>query len=548
MAIVALFMFVLMSMGPFAGTVTGPETAWRLDMFTNGAGLRLSFQTPEMIIHPILVFAGYAFCLCIFSASLAHFITRDGDWTVTSRPWSRLAWLFITLGIGVGAIWAYYVIGYGGYWSWDPVETSSLLIWILITAFLHAQSRHARGKEYNILAPALGMFCFISVIFTTFITRAGGLWIGSVHTFNTPTGQAAGERLIEVLERNPQVSGLFSLIIVLLVLTSYLSLVKYRSISKEHGREGKEARHALIDDKNNMFLAVAIMVVAILAMLLILFKNADATQASNYFEFNQKVSVFAVAIMVTMTICLTWRSIGAKMALRFAVLLIVASIILMTISLVVGFDPVVGFSLPSFLVAVVASAARLVRSSVKGSVRKRVRDAAPQFVHLGVALLLVGYVLSSNLQIVPTNGEPVPLHVGEMIDVGDYSMRLVSLDMEDRTPPASIAYNAVGTATFDISRSGSPIESGTVVSNLYSVSGAEMAKASTGVLIHKAVLEDLYLHFDWKDNDTAMVNVKVIPLINVLWAGLAALSIGMTLLVFSRKDDTSSEHSVIADA
>jgi cytochrome c biogenesis factor len=75
-----------------------------------------------------------------------------------------------------------------------------------------------------------------------------------------------------------------------------------------------------------------------------------------------------------------------------------------------------------------------------------------------------------------------------------------------------------------------------------------MAKASTGVLIHKAVLEDLYLHFDWQDNNTTLVNVKVIPLINVLWAGLATLSIGMTLLVFSRKDNTSSEHSVTADA
>jgi cytochrome c-type biogenesis protein CcmF len=540
MAVVLVFLLVLLSMGPFAETVTTPDTAWRLALYPNGMGLVLSFQTPEMILHPILIFAGYSFCLCVFSASLAHFVTKEQDWVPVSRRWSRLAWLFMTLGIGIGALWAYYEIGWGGYWSWDPVETSSLLIWLLITAFLHTQARHAMWKEYQILCPALGMLSFISVLFTTFVARAGGLWIGSVHTFNISTGQAAGERLIEVLQNSPQVSGLLFLMVVLLILTFAFSLSKHKSLAEDKKRKENGKENFPVNDRNNMLLGVGLLIVTVLVMLFILIKNVDATQASNYEEFNQKMSVFAVAIVVAMSVCLIWRNVGQRIAMKVAILLVLLSVALAAIGAMIQLSPLAAFALPSFLVTACIAVFRIVRSGSKGSLGRTLRNVAPQLIHLGIALTLIGYVFSSTLQVSPTAGGDMPLRVGESVDLGDYTVRLIDLEMRSLPPPASQIYNAKGSAIFDVSKSGDLVESNITVSNLYYSSGTELSKASAGVHVHKTFFEDLYLDFDWLNNSTALIHVKVIPLINVLWAGLSALCIGMTLQVALGRQDSMS--------
>lgn len=120
--IIFLFMLLMLNMNLFERTST-----FLLQFASGGNGMQLILQTPEMILHPPVVFAGYAFCVVTFAAAVAYLLTNDSNWVSVSLPWGRLAWLFLTLGIGIGAIWAYYVLGWGGYWAWDPVETSSLL-------------------------------------------------------------------------------------------------------------------------------------------------------------------------------------------------------------------------------------------------------------------------------------------------------------------------------------------------------------------------------------------------------------------------------------
>ncbi|AFV23293.1 cytochrome c assembly protein [Methanolobus psychrophilus R15] len=189
LAIASVFLLILVIKNPFATyTIAGTGIGinyW--DPFATlvevpyGQGMNPLLRNPWMAIHPPVLFLGYAAFTIPFASAVANLLTKDGRWTNIARDWMRIAWLFLTLGIGLGGFWAYEVLGWGAwYWSWDPVETSSLIPWITATAFLHARTRTSHG-EYGFLAPLLAMASFILVVFATFVTRSG-MW-ASVHSW-----------------------------------------------------------------------------------------------------------------------------------------------------------------------------------------------------------------------------------------------------------------------------------------------------------------------------------------------------------------------------
>ncbi len=190
MAIVSVFLILLVIDNPFSAFRIMPTgsiepTNWNpfaiLYDVPYGQGMNPLLRNPWMAVHPPMLFLGYAAFTIPFAAAVANLITKDSRWTQVARDWMRIAWLFLTLGIGLGGFWAYEVLGWGAwYWTWDPVETSSLIPWITATAYLHAQSRSKHG-EYGFLAPLLAIVSFILVIFATFVTRSG-IW-ASVHSW-----------------------------------------------------------------------------------------------------------------------------------------------------------------------------------------------------------------------------------------------------------------------------------------------------------------------------------------------------------------------------
>lgn len=147
----------------------------------HGQGMNPLLRNPWMAIHPPFLFAGYAAFTVPFSAAISGLALKDNRWVELATGWMRISWLFLTLGIGFGAFWAYEVLGWGAwYWTWDPVETSSLIPWLTATAYLHAKSGFRQG-EYGFMPPVLAIASFILVIFSTFVTRSG-LWV-SVHSW-----------------------------------------------------------------------------------------------------------------------------------------------------------------------------------------------------------------------------------------------------------------------------------------------------------------------------------------------------------------------------
>src|SRR5436305_6231999 len=179
LSVIAFFLLVM--------TVAAPVFARSLPIPPDGRGLNPLLQDSGMITHPVALYLGFTGFTVPFAFAVAALITgRVGDfWITTTRRWTILAWYFLSLGLLIGGWWSYHVLGWGGYWAWDPVENAAFMPWLTGTAFLHSvmiQERRRLLRLWN-LAPVL--LTFSLTLFGTFLPRSGV--IASVHAFTQGT-------------------------------------------------------------------------------------------------------------------------------------------------------------------------------------------------------------------------------------------------------------------------------------------------------------------------------------------------------------------------
>ena len=185
-----LLLLISMTLDPFAKNQYGGS----------GPGLNELLQTDLMVIHPPLIFLAYSLCIALAATSLA--ILQYGDDTDIDKRMlhqTRPGLLIATLGIGLGGLWAYTVLDWGGYWAWDPVETGSFLPWLALVLMGHLRTRP--GKTSTLMWTGLGLATGALALFATLVTRAGGVWAASVHTFvvsaeGTPPTDVFGRMMI----------------------------------------------------------------------------------------------------------------------------------------------------------------------------------------------------------------------------------------------------------------------------------------------------------------------------------------------------------------
>lgn len=171
----ALLLVILLAMSPFRML---PELA------EDGAGLNLMLQDPWMVIHPPLVFLGYAGLAVPLVIAIGGILDNEHKtWPAQALPWALFAWAVLGAGIFIGGFWAYKVLGWGGYWAWDPVENSSFVPWLFAGAFIHFLLVGARRPAGVKGAYILATFTFVMVLYGTFLTRSGVLSEFSVHSF-----------------------------------------------------------------------------------------------------------------------------------------------------------------------------------------------------------------------------------------------------------------------------------------------------------------------------------------------------------------------------
>ncbi len=172
----AFLLFILLTSNPFTRIANPPM---------EGQGLNPLLQDPGLAIHPPLLYLGYVGLSITFSFAAGALICRriDAIWARLVRPWTLLAWMFLTLGIAMGSYWSYYTLGWGGFWFWDPVENASLMPWLAATALLHSAAVMEKREALKIWTIFLAILAFSLSLIGTFLVRSGVLT--SVHAFAT---------------------------------------------------------------------------------------------------------------------------------------------------------------------------------------------------------------------------------------------------------------------------------------------------------------------------------------------------------------------------
>ncbi len=181
MLIQAALLFYMLIRNPF---LPYTDSAGNVFVPPDGKGLNPTLHNPWMIIHPPILFVGYALMAVPFAFAIAGLWRRDYDgWVQKALPWTIAAWSFLGLALLLGGYWAYETLGWGGYWGWDPVENSSLVPWLISTALIHGllvQRTHGGLRRTNL---ALAILTYVAVFYATFLTRTGVLSSFSVHSF-----------------------------------------------------------------------------------------------------------------------------------------------------------------------------------------------------------------------------------------------------------------------------------------------------------------------------------------------------------------------------
>jgi cytochrome c-type biogenesis protein CcmF len=228
---VAFDLFILVTSNPFLRIADAP---------LEGRDLNPILQDPGLAIHPPLLYLGYVGLSISFSFAIAALIDGrvDAAWARWVRPWTLLAWMFLTLGIAMGSYWAYYTLGWGGWWFWDPVENASFMPWLAATALLHSALVMEKRNALKVWTILLAILAFSLSLMGTFLVRSGVLT--SVHTFaNDPT------------------RGVFILAILVLFIGGGLMLFAWRApLLKQGGLFAPVSREGALV-LNNLFLVSA---------------------------------------------------------------------------------------------------------------------------------------------------------------------------------------------------------------------------------------------------------------------------------------------------
>jgi cytochrome c-type biogenesis protein CcmF len=234
---VGFYLFILFTSNPFDRL---------LPPAVDGRDLNPLLQDPGLVIHPPMLYMGYVGFSVAFAFSIAALLSGrlDAAWARWSRPWTTVAWMFLTVGIGLGSWWAYYELGWGGWWFWDPVENASFMPWLMGTALVHSLAVTEKRGSFKNWTVLLAIFAFSLSLLGTFLVRSGVLT--SVHAFAT----------------DPE-RGVFILILLLITIGTSLALFAWRA-----PKVGMGGKFQLVSRETFLLANNVVLVVAAAAVLL----------------------------------------------------------------------------------------------------------------------------------------------------------------------------------------------------------------------------------------------------------------------------------------
>ncbi len=512
-------LFTLATSNPFTRMLPAPA---------DGQDLNPLLQDPGMIIHPPMLYMGYVGFVVAFAFAISALMSGrlDAAWARWSRPWTTVAWCFLTLGIALGSFWAYYELGWGGWWFWDPVENASFMPWLVGTALMHSLAVTEKRGGFKVWTALLAIIAFSLSLLGTFIVRSGVL--SSVHAFATDPAR-----------------GVFILIFLALVVGGSLALFAWRA-----PRVGMGGSFALVSREsmlmaNNVLLlvaAAAVLLGTLYPLLIDALGMGKLSVGAPYFAAVFVPLVAPALFLMGVGPLARWRE--ARLGdlayrLRWAAGVSVASAVLAPLALQ-SWSPLTGLGLLLAVwiaaTAVLNLVTRLREHQAPGGDERvhpapgwaaRVRAQPGSYwgmllAHFGVAVFIVGVTAVGSFQ----SESDVRMEVGDTTRLAGYSLHLEQV--QEVRGPNYVSARAV----LSVSHDGQALTTLTPERRIYTVSRMPM----TEVAIDRGVTRDLYVALGTPVSDTAWsVRVHHKPFVNWIWGGCVLMALGGVLAVLDRR-------------
>ncbi len=510
-----LLLFMLLTSNPFERLFPVP---------LEGRDLNPLLQDPGMALHPPTLYMGYVGFSVAFAFAVAALLggRLDATWARWSRPWTTLAWCFLTVGIMIGSWWAYYELGWGGWWFWDPVENASLLPWLIGTALIHSLAVTEKRGTFKIWTVLLAICAFSLSLLGTFLVRSGVLT--SVHAFATDPRR-----------------GMFILVFLALVIGGSLVLFAFRA-----PRVGTAGTFKIVSREssllgNNILLTVACGTV-LLGTLYPLFLDAlnlgKISVGPPYFE---AVFVPIMAVLVALMgigPMARWKESSPRELrhkLRWPLLITIVCALALPLVLgrtewksvallALGFG--MAFWIITTLVAVVLERLHHLQGGFTDKLRRQPRSFWGMILaHLGVAVFIIGVTVVKGFEA----ERDVRMAPGDTVSVGGYTFKFVGIAETQEGPNYSASRG-----TFDLIKNDKLVRNLYPEKRIYFSHGMPMTEAA----IDSGFLGDRYVSLGEEINDgkgSWSVRVYHKPFVTWIWFGCMLMTLGGIFALLDRR-------------
>ncbi len=484
----------------------------------DGRSLNPLLQDFGMVLHPPMLYMGYVGFSVAFAFALAALLggRLDAACARWSRPWTTLAWVFLTLGVALGSLWAYYELGWGGWWFWDPVENASFIPWLVGTALIHSLAVTERRGAFKGWTVLLAIFTFSLSLVGTFLVRSGVLT--SVHAFATDPAR-----------------GIFVLVFLGLVIGGALLLFASRAhrigLGGSFGLVSRESVLLL----NNVLLTVAAGTVLLGTLYPLVIDALGAGKISvgpPYFNIVFVPLIVPAMFLIGIGPMARWKKaslpdLATRLRWAFAAGVVAALLVpfamgewKITVSLAIL---LAAWIIASSLAGLVE---RLRQSRARGLLAKLASNPRSYYgmllAHIGVGVFIAGATLVKGYEV----EQDVRMTIGDTIEVGGYDFRLDRISQV-----AGPNYSAVR-GDVAVSRGGRAVTTMYPEKRTYDNQKSPMTEAA----IDWGFVRDLYVSFgEPLDEKTWAVRVYYKPFVEFIWLGWLLMSIGGLLAVFDRR-------------
>jgi cytochrome c-type biogenesis protein CcmF len=493
-----------------------PFATYLTETHVEGRGLNPALQNFYMVIHPPTMYLGFVGLTIPFAFGMAALLTGhlDDAWLRAVRRWTMTAWLFLSIGLGLGMIWAYEELGWGGYWMWDPVENAGLLPWFTATAFLHSvmvQERRGMLRVWNV---ALVITTFFLTIFGTFMTRSGV--VQSVHAFG----------------QDPALARMFIVFMVLLLTFSFgLLIYRLPLLRARNELDSWVSREAafLVNNWILLFSAFFVLFATMFPTLSEAVRGERLTVAESF--FNQWMLPIGLVLLLL-------TGIGPLLAWRRSTIANMRSQFLFPVGLAAATGALLGafgvrawasglcFALCAFVTGTITQEfwrGAGVRAGVTGTDRftalvglvgRNKRRYGGYVVHLGIVLIFLGFAGKGfKLE------EKATLAPGQQVQLGDFVLRYDTLKTHDD------AQKQMVTAQVTVLRDGAQVA--TMYPARWFFRGHEDSP-TTETAIWRSFAQDVYVFLAQFNLATQEIDLDfhINPLVNWLWFGFGIMALG----------------------